>query len=171
MQTHAARVDCGGPGAGNGPVDRITHTLSRCVVRLYEQQVDRAIHTRGGRCDSTLDQSTFWNRTCRGVILLHQAARLLELESADGERALRDRIRLAIGADELGEQQRATGERARVTRRGDIDIEVVPHTREGRQARRDQHRGNVATVDRIGRYGDPKLAQQVRDGLTRSQAA
>ena len=65
------------------------------------------------------------------------------LEAGDGDRALGDRIDLAVGAEERRDEQGAALQRLRVAERRDGDVEARALGREGRQVRRHHHGGDV----------------------------
>ena len=80
----------------------------------------------------------------------HALRQLLALagsgEAGDGERPLRDGVDLAVGAVERRHDERAAHQRARVAERGDGDVHARARLDEGRQFRRDRHRGDVAAA-------------------------
>ena len=75
----------------------------------------------------------------------------LGLEAADGERALRDRIDVAVGAEQRGDQQRAALQALGIAQRRDGDVDAGALGGERRQVGGHHHGGDVAGADRAGR--------------------
>ena len=71
-----------------------------------------------------------------------------DVEAGDGDGALRVGVDEAVGRRELGEQQRAAHQRARVAERGDGDVEARADVHAGGQVGGDDHRGDVAVGQR-----------------------
>ena len=69
------------------------------------------------------------------------------LEAGDRERALRDRIDVAVGAEQGGDEQGAAAQILGVAERGDRDVHARALGGEGRQVAGHHHGGDVAGAD------------------------
>ena len=94
----------------------------------------RSSSTGGG--DVSLDDRAVGDPARRRHALRHDFRLSRRVESGHGDGALRAGVDLAVGAGELGQQQRAAHQRGGVAERGDGDVETLAGVHAGRQCPR-----------------------------------
>ena len=80
-------------------------------------------------------------------------------EAADRHRALRDRVDIAVGAEQRRDQQRAALQAFGVAQRRDRDVDARALRAEGRQVRGHHHGGDVAGAQRLAADVDAEPLQ------------
>ena len=86
-------------------------------------------------------------------------------EAGDEDRALRDRIDLAVGGLQRRHDQRAAGERCGVAERGDVDVDARARLDEGRQVGGDDDGRDVLGARAAAFAGDAEIFQHGADRL------
>ena len=163
-QLNGRRIERLGDRRADIIVDRDGDALGRGEVGIAQRQAQMA--ELGEReLDLALDDGAVGHPADGRHAARDLGCFALGLEAADGERALGDRVDVAVGAEERRHQKGAAEQAFGIAHGRGGDVDARPLGGEGRQVGGDHHRGDVAGADLLAADVDAEPLQHALQGL------